>query len=65
MAIDSVVTSATGEKSTKAKEISDFIDDNVDLPANTVVDILIQFQQPLNETSPVNLQNKYMLEENR
>ena len=62
-AIDSVVTAATGENCTKAKEMANFIDDNVDIPANTVVDILIQYQQPLNEPSPMDLQNRYILED--
>lgn len=61
--IDSVVTVATGENCTKAKEMANFIDDNVDIPANTVVDILIQYQQPLNEPSPMDLQNRYILED--
>lgn len=63
--VDSVVTAATGENCTKAKEVANFIDDNVDLPANTVVDILIQYQQPLNEPSPMDLQKKYILEEQK
>ena len=61
--IDNVVTTTTGENSTKVKEIANFIDDNVDIPANTVVDILIQYQQPLKEPSPMDLKNKYILED--
>ena len=61
--IDNVVTTTTGENSTKVKEIANFIDDNVDIPANTVADILIQYQQPLKEPSPMDLKNKYILED--
>ena len=61
--IDNVVTTTTGENSTKVKEIANFIDDNVDIPANTVVDILIQYQQPLKEPSPMDLKNRYTLED--
>ena len=61
--IDNVITTATCENSTKAKEIANFIDDNVDIPANTVVDMLIQYQQPLKEPSPMDLQNRYIFED--
>ena len=63
IAIDNVVTAATGENCTKAKEIATFIDDKVDIPANTVLDILIQTQQPLNEPSPLDFQKSYMFED--
>ena len=62
-AIDSVVTAVTGENCTKAKEIANFIDDKVDIPANTVLDILIQTPQPLSEPSPLDLQKNYMFED--
>lgn len=62
-AIDSVVTASTGENCTKAKEIANFIDDKVDIPANTVLDILIQSQQPLSEPSPLDLQKSYLFED--
>lgn len=62
-AIDSVVTASTGENCTKVKEIANFIDDKVDIPANTVLDILIQSQQPLSEPSPLDLQKSYLFED--
>ena len=39
------------------------IDDKVDIPANTVLDILIQTPQPLSEPSPLDLQKNYMFED--
>ena len=49
--IDITVSSVTGETSTAARDVAQFIDENVDLPANTVRDILIQCQQTLYEPS--------------
>ena len=60
--IDSTITSITGENSSKAKEIANFIDDNVDIPANKVKDLLMQ-SQPLNEPSPMDFKYKYITEE--
>ena len=49
--IDFTSSSITGDSSTTAKDIAQFIDENIDIPANTIHDILIQYQQPLYEPS--------------